>query len=289
MSKNTLIAYLLLHMKYRVLLFLLLCSPLLSFALSGKDHAADMKRVFPFEDVEQNSKVFRFYRLVNHYLDWPGQDPKQRYDKSAPHRPLSIANHPKFGNITWSGKHRIWFHWGFNTDPHKFPPIVNSLNDAVAAGVISSSDLLEFWSLLMKEVSSRNRALMNDGAKVFGFGELGTISAAQRRQLNGLITVLYSVHVIGDHETADVDGIAPLSRVYADINNAIDNIAGKDASNMEKAKSIKAALKKAQSSPEKYLNTLEREFTPFILSLRGDGYDYKTRFKKLGYVMKKVK
>lgn len=276
-------------MRKNVIFMILICVPLFSFALSGKEHVADMMRVFPFEDVEQNAKVFKFYRQVNHYLDWPGQDPTQHHDKNAPKRPLSIANHPKFGNISWHGKHRIWFHWGFNTDPHKFPPIVNSLNDAVSNGVISSNDLPEFWNLLMKEVSKRNRALMNNGAKVFGFGELGTISAAQRRQLNGLVTVLYSVHVIGDHETTDKDDIAPLSRVFADINNAIDNIAGKDASNIEKAKSIKAALKKAQSSPEKYLNTLEREFTPFILSLSGDGYDYKTRFKKLGYVMKKVK
>lgn len=269
-----------------VLICLLLLSPIGVFAHSGAEHLADMKRVMPFEDVEQNRMVFKFFRLMNSYIDRPGQAPGTKFDREAYKRPAVIAEHPKFGNIRWEGKHRIWYHWGFNTDPKQFPPLVNSLNAAIDQGVITKDDLPEFWRLMTDEIAQRNRFLLNQGANAFGYGQLGNISAQQRRQLNGLVTIIYSVHILGDYQTDDIEVLAPLSRVYADISNAIDNLAGKDASNVEKAKAIKAALKKSQSSPEKYLNTLEREFSAFILSLKGEGYDYKARFKRLGYVLK---
>lgn len=273
----------------RVLFLFIICLliPIHGFALGGKEHAADMQRVFPFEESAKNKKVTDFYRRVNEFLDFPYVLPGEKHDKSQPKRPSFVAEHQKFSQIQWHGKHRIWFHWGFNTDPRKFTPIVNSLNQAVQEGVINPQDVAQFWSLMNIEISRRNRTLMNEGAKVFGFGELGTISAQQRRQLNGLVTILYSVHVIGDHKTTDKEIIAPLDRVYADINNAIDNIAGKEAGNLEKAKELKKRIKAAQSSPEAYLDALEREFTPFILSLTGEGYNYKQRFKKQGYVLKR--
>ena len=273
----------------RLLFFLTICLliPINGFALGGKEHAADMQRIMPFAESAKNKKVTDFYRRVNEFLDFPYVQPGQKHDKSQPKRPKFVVEHPKFSQIRWQGKHRIWFHWGFNTDPRKFSPIVNSLNQAVQDGVITQQDVEEFWSMMNIEISRRNRTLMNEGAKVFGFGELGTISAQQRKQLNGLVTILYSIHVIGDHKTADKDIIAPLSRVYADVSNAIDNIAGKEAANFEKAKELKKQLRTAQSSPDAYLDVLERGFTPFILSLSGEGYNYKLRFKKLGYVLKR--
>lgn len=257
-----------------------------ALALSGKEHVADMQRIFPFAENAKNKRVAGFYRRVNQYLDFPYAQPGQKHDKSDPKRPKFVAEHPKFSQIRWQGKHRIWFHWGFNTDPRQFPPITNSLDQAVREGTIKQSDLPEFWSLMNQEISQRNRALMNEGAQVFGFGELGTISAQQRRQLNGLVTVLYSIHVIGDHKTSDKDIVMPLSRVFADINNAIDNLAGKEPGNVQLAKNLKKQLKEAQGTPDAYLNALEKGFGPFLLSLKGEGYDYKARFKKMGYVMK---
>lgn len=269
-----------------LLFFILFLFPILSHAHSGAEHLADMKRVMPFEDVEQNRRVFKFFRLMNSYIDRPGQAPGTKFDREAYKRPAVIAEHPKFGNIRWEGKHRIWYHWGFNTDPRQFPPLVNSLNSAIDQGVITKDDLPEFWWLMTDEIAKRNRFLLNQGANAFGYGQLGSITAQHRRQLNGWVTVIYSVHILGDYQTDDTEVLAPLGRVYADISNAIDNLAGKDAGNVEKAKIIKAALKRSQSSPEKYLSALEREFTPFILSLKGVGYDYRTRLKGLGYVLK---
>ena len=256
-------------------------------ALSGWEHATDMYRIFPFDSVPQNKEVLRYYRLVNSYLDNPYTQPGERPSRDNPKRPKCIADHPKFSQIHWQGKHRIWFHWGFNTDPRQFAPIINSLNAAIVDGVIQKSDLPEFWDLMNVEISKRNRALMNEGAKVFGFGELGTISVAQRRQLNGLVTVLYSIHILGDHQTVDRNDICPLNRVYADIYSAIDNIAGKDAANYAKAKTLKQQLKPYQQNPKSFLDAMERLFSPFLLSLSSPGYDYKSKWTAMGLKLKR--
>lgn len=270
-----------------LLFFILFLFPLLSHAHSGAEHLADMKRVMPFEDVEQNRRVFKFFRLMNAYIDRPGQELGTKFDREAYKRPAFIAEHPKFGNIRWEGKHRIWHHWGFNTDPRQFPPLVNSLNTAIEQGVITKDDLPEFWRMMTDEIARRNRFLLSQGANALGFGQPGSISAQQRRQLNGWVTIIYSVHILGDYQTDDIAVLAPLGRVYADINNAIDNLAGKEPKNTEKAKALKASLKKWQGNPAKYLDALGTGFTPFVLALRGEGYDYKARFEKMGYVMKR--
>lgn len=256
-------------------------------ALSGKEHWQDMQRVFPFDMGKENSRVFAFYSMVNQFLDYPYLQPGTKFDKKAPKRPKSIAEHPKFSQIHWMGKHRIWFHWGFNTDPRQFPPIVNSLNTAVSSGVIAASDLPEFWNLMNEEISVRNRALMNEGAAVFGFGQLGAVSSSERRQINGLVTILYSIHVLGDHQTEDTVVIAPLKRVYADIYSAIDNLAGKDSANFQKAKILKKTLKSYQYDSRVFVDKMAVLFPDFILSLSGPGYDYASRWRKMGYKLKK--
>lgn len=261
-------------------------APCRAIALSGQEHAADMQRIMPFTDCTENKAVFDFYHRINAYLDLPYTQPGQQPDKSQPKRPKLVVDHPKLSQIRWQGKHRIWYHWGFNTDPRQYPPLVGSLNQAVAEGTISQEDATEFWTLLSQDIATRNRALMNEAAQVFGYGELGTISAQQRRQLNGLITILYSIHILGDHQTPDSTIVAPLSRVYADISNAIDNLAGTSPDNLQQAKALKKKLKAAQTSPTQYLDTLALEFTPFLLSLRGEGYDYQARFQRMGYRLK---
>ena len=270
-----------------IFITLLVFFPIRTFALSGAEHRADMIRIFPFAEVRENHAVLSLYRHVNTYLDNPYIQPGERPSKDYPKRPKSIADHPKFSLIHWHGKHRIWFHWGFNTDPRHFKPITTSLDKALHDGIISESDLPEFWKLINQEVSQRNRTLMNEAAQVFGFDSLGNISASQRRQINGMVTILYSIHILGDYQTTDSLILMSKERVYADIYNAIDNLAGKLPQNHQKAKELKQRLKPHQSDPKDFLDTLERHFSPFLLSLSGQGYDYKALFRKKGYKLKK--
>ena len=264
-------------MKRYYLFILSLLLPLFVFALSGKEHANDMKRIYPFVDCQRNEKIIDFYSLINNYLDSPN-------DRNTG-RPDSIKYHPKFGKMKF-GSHRIWYHWGFNTDPKRFAPLVNAVNSNIENGVISESDVDEFWNCLMNEVSRRNRFLMNRAAEIFGYKSLGSISQNQRRQLNAFVTILYSIHLLGDHQTTITDVMVDLKSVYGDIYNAIDNLAGRNRANILKARSLKKELRTVQHDPVIYLDKMEDSFSSFLLALDGSFYNYKEKFEKMGYVLK---
>lgn len=264
-------------MKRYYLFILSLLLPLFVFALSGKEHANDMKRIYPFVDCQRNEKIIDFYSLINNYLDSPN-------DRNTG-RPDSIRYHPKFGKMKF-GSHRIWYHWGFNTDPKRFAPLVNAVNSNIENGVISESDVDEFWNCLMNEVSRRNRFLMNRAAEIFGYKSIGSISQSQRSQLNAFVTILYSIHLLGDHQTTITDVMVDLKSVYGDIYNAIDNLAGRNRANILKARHIKKELRTVQHDPVIYLDKMEDSFSSFLLALDGSFYNYKEKFEKMGYVLK---
>lgn len=266
-------------MKKSIVSIFALLFPMLLFALSGVEHARDMKRIYPFVDCQHNEKVIAFYSLVNKYIDRPN-------DRNTG-RPDPIKQHPKFSNMKF-GNHRIWYHWGFNRDPKKFVPLVSAVNNNIEKGVISESDVVEFWDCLIHDVSRRNRYLMNRAGELFGYQSLGSISSSQRQQLNAFVTLLYSIHLLGDHQTTITDLMIDLKSVYGDIYNAIDNLAGRNRTNVSKARELKKELRTVQHDPIVYLNKMEQLFTPFLLTLDGPLYNYKEKFEKLGYKLKKM-
>jgi hypothetical protein len=79
-----------------------------------------------------------------------------------------------------------------------------------------------------------------------------------------------------------------LKGVYGDIYNAIDNLAGRNRTNVSKARELKKELRTVQHDPIVYLNKMEQLFTPFLLTLDGPLYNYKEKFEKLGYKLKKM-
>lgn len=264
-------------MKRNTLLVFCALFPILTFALSGKEHARDMKRIYPFVDCASNSKVIDFYTHVNKYIDSPN-------DRNTG-KPNPIKNHPKFSKIKF-GNHRIWYHWGFNKDPQKFAPLVDALNNSITDHVISETDVEEFWTLLKKDIGKRNRSLMNNAADIFGYQSIGAISSLQRGQVNAFVTILYSIHLLGDHQGIITDVMSDLNGVYGDIYNAIDNLAGRSIANIIKARKLKRDLRTEQRDSKRYLDRLEQTFSPFLLSLDGPMYNYKEKFEKLGYKLK---
>lgn len=113
-----------------------------------------MKRIYPFVDCQSNEKVIAFYSVVNKYIDSPN-------DRNTG-RPDTIKSHLKFSKMKF-GNHRIWYHWGFNRDPKKFAPLVTAVNNNIEKGVISESDLDEFWDCLILDANiSKARELMKE-------------------------------------------------------------------------------------------------------------------------------
>ena len=266
-----------------ILLFVLSLTPFILFAHGKEEHANDMRRIFPIVPYEQaNKEIEEFYYLVNSYIDYTNFPLTKGGQVGTP---LCIKNDPRLKNMRFAN-HRVWFHWGFNKNPRAFQPLVNMVEYNVKYGIISEDDREYFWYVLNKEIRKRNRLLMDKWAKISGYNGLVGLMASQRAQSNAFVTLLYSIHILGDHQTSETGVIIDKRSLYGDIYSAIDNLAGKSVSNRQKAKSLKNKLRLVQGNPKAFLDKMEKEFTLFLYSLEGVGYNYKKKFSSLGYKMK---
>lgn len=271
-----------LQLRKYTLAVVLMLMPFLLFAHGKEEHVKDMWRIFPFEKTKENEKIKNFYELVNAYIDYKTFPPAEG---EIPHVGTPSSIEKEFGEMSFDN-HRVWFHWGFNKDPKTFQPLVSMVDKNVENGNISEDEKNEFWIVLKKEIKKRNKFLMEKWAKISGYRGLQGLSVLQRKQSNAFVTLLYSIHILGDHQTSKTDVIIDKKRLYGDIYNAIDNLAGKYNSNPQKAKSLKNKLRLVQGDPKLFLDKMEKEFTPFLYSLEGAGYNYKKKFSSLGYKLK---
>lgn len=269
-----------------VLLFFSLVPFLNCFGKGGDGHLYDMKRIMPFDenDPVANKKIFDFFKMVNEYLD--NADFPSRTIRTG--HPAFIKNTPELKYMKFAN-HRIWFHWGFNKDPKKFQPLTRIIKRNIAEDKLKADHEYIFWKSLMGEISRRNKFLMDEWAKISGYSGLSVLSRRQRRQSNAFITLLVSIHLLGDHTTSEIGVIINRKALYGEINNAIDNLAGKSSiKNRQAANSLKNKLHSVEGDPNKYLDKLSIEFTPFLFSLEGIGYNYKRKFEAQNYKMKAV-
>lgn len=256
-------------------------------AKSGGEHRSDMVRIFPFDpdDKISNKKIFSFYDRVNAYLDYATFPNEKVYGKKVGH-PIFLGKYETLRGMKFAN-HRIWYHWGFNADPRKFNPLVSAVKSNIQEGRLKPDYEHFFWEKLNQSISERNKVLLSEWAKASGYSGLRQLSKIQRDQSNAFVTLLISIHLLGDHTTSETSVIIDRNTLYAEIFTAIDKIAGKkDADNMACARSLKNKLKRVKGNPAKFLDVLANNFTEFLYELNGEECNYKKKFKKLGYKLK---
>jgi|GEM_PF-1185220 len=262
---------------------LLLCgvTPLVSKNVKGANsHTSDMLQVYPFQ---YDQRIYDFYVAVSYYLDHPNGDTQSQ-------KPRFLKDDPRFRRMTFRN-HRIWYHWGFNrTDTNRlrtFGPLSETVRQNIEKGKLAKKNEDAFWAALQQDVSRRNRELMNKTARLFGYGEIGSISSQQRSQLNGFVSLLYDIHILGDYTTTEKSLLLPVHDLYSDIEQAIRNIAGTSYSdNRTEGEKLIRLLRSHQATTDDYLATLKSSFANFMLRLKGGLYDYKSKFERQGFTMK---
>ncbi len=174
-------------------------------------------------------------------------------------------------------KHRLLFHWGYNSRPW---------NDGLQAKVNAlpwgkdPAEVKRFQNALVKEQKRRNAEANDMTEKLFGFASGGKDAS----YANAMISVVYDVHLLGDYtpDNKDFDGVQDFRSVVGDL---IDSVRKLD---YEKSKPL---VKKIQSvandealsvhvRAEKLLKLLSSDFPPFLKSAQ-DGA-LAARFKKKG-------
>ena len=270
-----------------LLLFLL---PLICSGHGREHHIGDMTDVYPF-DVTHRTENKAFIDLcwwVNATIDYLYEsNGTLSYSQSNPTflKDLDPEQSGFYYGLSY-GNHRIWFHCGFNGNPRRYAPLAGRVSEMVNAGTLTGEQAEVLWQMVTKEQGIRNRRLIRKCADLFAYPP--SMSRAQQEQVNGFVSILYDIHLLGDMETSEKDAIDPVS-LYEDIYSSIFRLAGRRFSNYKAARRFVSRLKgiEDRENPTPFLRELKTSFTPFLLGLSGDMYDYKRMFEKKGYVLKK--
>lgn len=274
--------------RFFVTILVLVVFPYSCLAKSGEGHYYDMSRIFPFDESAystSNKRIIDFYGRVNAYLDYSTFPNEKNMGKKVGNPPF-LKKYERLKNMHFPN-HRIWYHWGFNKDPKKFEPLINAVKDNLDKGYLQPSHESFFWSKLKENISDRNKVLLSEWAKISGYSGLRLLSRIQREQSNAFVTLLISIHLLGDHTTKEVGVIIDRNALYGEIFNAIDKLAGKNSENIKAAKLLKNRLTRVKGNPDKFLDVLAQNFTPFLYDLKGEEYNYNKKFENLGYKLKK--
>lgn len=268
-------------------LFFFSLSPFQSFALDGGSHAGYMWRIFPFEEREYNTSnvaISELFELINTYIDKPDGEATADYPafimEETYFRAMHIANY----------NHRIWFHWGFRTNPKDYEPLRIAINALVENKIMTEQDRTLFWLQLNNDNESKKRKILDYiSISIFGYNNYGGLQdERQMNQVEAIASLLCIIHYIGDlipEYNRRMDLIPPLSQLKQWLAEDIRSIAGSSGNNMNCANQLISILDSI-SEPEPLLHKLEDEFSRFMLSLDGWPYSYQEAFSSRGFSLR---
>ena len=117
--------------------------------------------------------------------------------------------------------HRVFFHWGFNTNPKESKALCECFDNATKDMQIQEKG----WKLVLEEQGRRNRKI---------YKSINKLSPVPRKQRNAFATLVYDVHILGDFiegKSGPVSAMIPLDALIEDIaKHAIGNFDCKDTS-----------------------------------------------------------
>lgn len=178
-------------------------------------------------------------------------------------------------------KHRLLFHWGYNSKP--WNDELQAKVDALPWGS-DPAEVKRFQNALAKEQQRRNYEANALTEKVFGFASGGKDAAFA----NALVSIVYDVHLIGDYtpDNKDFDGLQDFRSVVGDIINSLrklDNVRSTPLVKQIQTISNNEKLS-VHIRAEKLLALLSDEVPSFLKNAQsGDLYK---RFKKKGLYIK---
>lgn len=130
----------------------------------------------------------------------------------------------KFGLKCSVGDHRYFFHWGYQRNPWS-DDLLSFLPDEVT---LNPMRLSAFKDAVRKEQQRRNRITNAETERILGFSSIGR----QASYANAFIAILYDVHLLGDYESSNNEGLAPVYAIVAELSSSIRAIDSSRASGL---------------------------------------------------------
>ncbi len=212
--------------------------------LPGKPggHEADIYAVLPFQ---RQPLVSQMILVIHNSIDRPaGYFPGL---KRPPHE-----------DFTWHRYgHRVFFHWGFNSDPHSS----KILNELVNERRWSDSVVSQFWQKVVDEQARRNKFDMETVAVVLGY----SLSGAERGYVNAVASLIVDTHLLGDYTTTETRSLQDIDLLAADIKKALfGSLRGGDAAKaINKKIDATASVNPASARAEAILHILKSDMPLF--------------------------
>ena len=255
-------------------------------------HAVEMYSVLPFE-ADGNGKPVAADKPVYAWLKTISSELIDKY-KGEPCEEfggMCFYDYLK-ENYGFACKHRLLFHWGFNSVPW------SEALDAKISRYSWSRDTAEvarFKECFKKEQKRRNSIANSLTEEVFGLASSGK----EAGWANAIIAIMYDIHLLGDFNpetNSDFDGVSPPSKVAGDIIRAVRKL--DPPGSRELIRKIDAAVREQKMSEDdaavrlrqeqflsvKLISLLQEELPVFLLEA-SDGA-LKEKFIAKGYVLK---
>lgn len=256
-----------------VLLCMWLAFPQNAFAhKSHALHRADMYAVFGFEEDKELDAWFQL--ISSDLIDGYRGDPRPEFGG------LNFYDYLKQKYPPFKCKHRLLFHWGFNSRPWS-----DDLERKVRGYKWNEGRIEAFKRELVAEQKRRN-ALANElTEELFGFSSGGRDAA----YANALTSLVYDIHLVGDYtpDNKDMDGVDDFSSVVGDIVNSLRRLdSDRCVPLVKKISSLTRGVsaENEQAVAQRLLDLLESEVPSFLKSV--DGGRLYNRMKKKGYVIR---
>lgn len=226
---------------------------------SGDDHMRLWRNVFGVRDKTSRENIQPLWRTAQEVIDRYEED----YDELK-------KNFPWFKRGLGTYSHRLLFHWGFNADPKRYPPLVRQVRLCLKDHPDAKNEERKFLSYLTNDIQSRrNRKLINAVVSVTGI-------PTARGYASAIATIIYDVHLLLDYEDKKISALPKIDDIEKDLMMYGFNrlITGGDKS--ERLKRIEADLRasinagrgRVNSYRARSLNEAVGKYLPQILNER---------------------
>ena len=256
-----------------------ICSSICSYAHgNGNIHVREMYSVLPFKS-DLNGSVVYENKAIEKWLGMITSDLIDNYwGKECPEFNNKCFYDYLRDEFGFRCKHRLLFHWGFNARPW-----TDELEKKISNyDWYSDSKTVErFKQAFIIEQARRNRQANEWTERTFGLASSGKESA----WANGLIALMYDIHLLGDWEpddNSDFDGVTPPSRIAGDIVNALRRIDASRSHQIERALSDIVKLSDDECTMAVQMIKVLQEMLPSFLLTANDGA-LRSKFEKKGF------
>lgn len=206
-----------------IVIFFACSMPEIAQGMGKKDHSKEWKIALGITDADASSAIEPLWDVAQDVIDTTTDVYKSR-----------IKNDDAFPWFSWGQVygHRLLFHWGFNNDPARHPPLQIQVQKCLDEnGPVEYKKALkkgkegiyfdnfyeyrkkqeqDFWKLIRQLQKERNRRLINAVVEVTGI-------PTARGYANAIATIIYDIHLLADYSTTNISALPPLSFIEQDL------------------------------------------------------------------------